>query len=188
MGMKQAKQVTEIAERLGWSVDMYSDSIKFCKASPAGEDFSFIILTEGLSGDAELADKILDYTYDFDVEEYVKMRVGAQGHVSGVPDIKTLVRDADAIKEMLDELAAAVSNDTDATDNDDEEESVNSLEDAYEWILSNFNIDGPAGRIIHNVLEYADRMTGDEQHEFLTEMLDGTIGLSDDEIKRLCWN
>lgn len=43
-------------------------------------------------------------------------------------------------------------------------------------------------RHIHNVLEYADRMTGDEQYEFLTEMLDGTIGLSDREIRNLCWN
>ena len=111
MGMKQAKQVTEIAESLGWSVDVDSDSIEFRKASPAGEDFSFIILTEGLSGDAELADKILDYAYDFDAEEHIKMWVNAQGQVSGVPDIKTLVQDADAIKEMLDELAAAVSND-----------------------------------------------------------------------------
>ena len=182
------KKVTETAEHLGWTVNVDDDNIEFRKASPAGEDFFFAVLTEGVSDDAELADKIIDYAYDFDAEEHVKMWVEAQGRVNGVPDIKTLVRDADAIKEMLDELAAAVSNDTDATDNDDEEESVNSLEDAYEWILSNFNIDGTAGRIIHNVLEYADRMTGDEQHEFLTEMLDGTIGLSDDEIKRLCWN
>ena len=58
----------------------------------------------------------------------------------------------------------------------------------YEWLLNNFDIDGTAGRIIQNVLEYADRMTGDEQYEFLTEMLDGTIGLSDREIRNLCWN
>ena len=56
------------------------------------------------------------------------------------------------------------------------------------YLCDNFDIDGTAGRIIHNVLEYADRMTGDEQYEFLTEMLDGTIGLSDREIRNLCWN
>ena len=65
---------------------------------------------------------------------------------------------------------------------------MGSLEDAYEWLLENFNIDGTAGRIIHNVLEYADNMTGEEQHEFLTKILDGTIGLSDHEIRSLCWN
>lgn len=58
---------------------------------------------------------------------------------------------------------------------DDEETEACGLEGTYEWLLNNFDIDGTAGRIIHNVLEYADRMTGDEQYEFLTEMLDGTI-------------
>ena len=54
------------------------------------------------------------------------------------------------------------------------------MEKAYEWLLKEF--------IIRNVLEYADRMGGDEQYDFLTEMLDGTIGLSDREIRNLCWN
>ena len=62
------------------------------------------------------------------------------------------------------------------------------MEDAFEWLLTNFNIDGTAGRIIHNILEYADNMYGDEQYNFLSEMLDSTIGLSDNEIKKLCWN
>lgn len=39
-----------------------------------------------------------------------------------------------------------------------------------------------------NILEYADRFDGEEQYDFLTEMLDGTIGLSDCEIRNLCWN
>jgi len=50
------------------------------------------------------------------------------------------------------------------------------MEKAYEWLLKEFSIDGAAARIIRNVLEYADRMGGDEQYDFLTEMLDGTIG------------
>ena len=49
------------------------------------------------------------------------------------------------------------------------------MEKAYEWLLKEFSIDGAAARIIRNVLEYADRMGGDEQYDFLTEMLDGTI-------------
>ena len=59
---------------------------------------------------------------------------------------------------------------------------------AYEWLLEEFDIDGAAARVIRNVFEYADRMEGDEQYDFLTEMLDGTIGLSDREIRNLCWN
>ena len=62
------------------------------------------------------------------------------------------------------------------------------MEQAYEWLLEEFDIDGAAARIIRNVLEYADCMEGDEQHDFLTEMLDGTIGLSDQEIRNMCWN
>ena len=38
------------------------------------------------------------------------MWIGAQGKDSGVPDIKTLVKDADAIKLMLNELASAMEN------------------------------------------------------------------------------
>ena len=62
------------------------------------------------------------------------------------------------------------------------------MEKAFEWLLEGFNLEGPAARIVRNILEYADRMDGDEQYEFLAEMLDGTIGLSDREIRNLCWN
>lgn len=62
------------------------------------------------------------------------------------------------------------------------------MEKAYEWLLEEFNIGGVAARIVRNVLEYADRLDGDEQFDFLAEMLDGTIGLSDREIRNLCWN
>ena len=62
------------------------------------------------------------------------------------------------------------------------------MEKAYEWLLEECDIDGAAARILRNVLEYADRMGGDEQYDFLAEMLDGTIGLSDREIRNLCWN
>ena len=62
------------------------------------------------------------------------------------------------------------------------------MEKAFEWLLEEFNLEGPAARIVRNILEYADRMDGDEQYEFLAEMLDGTIGLSDREIRNLCWN
>ena len=62
------------------------------------------------------------------------------------------------------------------------------MEKTYEWLLREFNIGGVAARIIRNILEYADRLDGDEQYDFLTEMLDGTIGLSDREIRNLCWN
>ena len=60
--------------------------------------------------------------------------------------------------------------------------------DALNWIFENFSVDGAAGRIISNILEYADNLSGEEQVEFMTEMLDGTIGLTEEEIENLCWN
>lgn len=177
------------AEELGWCVRESDTEWEFIQSSPAGEDFFFDISASDVRNADDMVREIRSYANSFDAEEHAKMWIEAQGRVSGVPDLKTLVKDADAIKEMLDELAAAVANDEDnAEGDDDEEEGVNSLEDAYEWILNNFNIDGAAARIIRNVLEYADRMEGDEQYDFLTEMLDGTIGLSDREIRNLCWN
>ena len=177
------------AEELGWCVRESDTEWEFIQSSPAGEDFFFDISASDVRNADDMVREIRSYANSFDAEEHAKMWIEAQGRVSGVPDLKTLVKDADAIKEMLDELAAAVANDEDnAEGDDDEEEGVNSLEDAYEWILNDFNIDGAAARIIRNVLEYADRMEGDEQYDFLTEMLDGTIGLSDREIRNLCWN
>lgn len=56
-------------------------------------------------------------------------------------------------------------------------------EDAFNWILENFSVDGAAGRIISNILEYADDLSEEEQVEFMNKMLDGTIGLTEDEIE-----
>ena len=58
-------------------------------------------------------------------------------------------------------------------------------EDAFNWILENFSVDGAAGRIISNILEYADDLSEEEQVEFMNKMLDGTIGLTEDEIDTL---
>lgn len=177
------------AEELGWCVRESDTEWEFIQNSPAGEDFFFGISASDVRNADDMVREIRSYANSFDAEEHAKMWIEAQGRVPGVPDLKTLVKDANAIKKMLDELAAAVANDEDNAEGDDnEEEGVNSLEDAYEWILNNFNLDGAAARIIYNVLEYANHMAGDEQHEFLVEILDGTIGLFDREIRNLCWN
>ena len=59
-------------------------------------------------------------------------------------------------------------------------------EDAFNWILENFSVDGAAGRIISNILEYADDLSEEEQVEFMNKMLDGTIGLT--ESKKSGWS
>ena len=67
-------------------------------------------------------------------------------------------------------------------------EKQKTREDAFNWILENFSVDGAASRIISNILEYADDLSEEEQVEFMNKMLDGTIGLTEDEIENLCWN
>ena len=92
----------EAADRFDWSVHVEGDCIEFEKYSPAGEDFIFTIVG---NDEDEVVEKVREYAYDFDPDEHTEMWVESRGK-HGVPDsIRTLVDDADAIKEMLFELA-----------------------------------------------------------------------------------
>lgn len=55
------------------------------------------------------------------------------------------------------------------------------------YIYENFDISGEAGRLIDNILYFVERhyTEEDEQHRVLCELLDGTIGLTDWEIKQV---
>jgi hypothetical protein len=54
------------------------------------------------------------------------------------------------------------------------------------YINENFDISGEAGRLINNILDYADNhLEQNEVYPFLCEILDGTIGLSDREIREV---
>lgn len=56
-----------------------------------------------------------------------------------------------------------------------------------DYIHENFNISVEAMSLIANILDYASRFTDEEeQYEVLCALLDGTIGLSDDEIRKIC--
>lgn len=56
-----------------------------------------------------------------------------------------------------------------------------------EYIEENFDISGEAKRLINNILYYVELqgVGADEQYIMLCRMLNGTIGLSDDEIKEI---
>lgn len=56
-----------------------------------------------------------------------------------------------------------------------------------DYINENFDISGEAGRLINNILCYVESqgMTENEQYLTLCELLDGTIGLTDNELKRV---
>ena len=56
-----------------------------------------------------------------------------------------------------------------------------------EYIEENFDISGEAKRLIDNILCYVESqgVEKDEQYTMLSCMLDGTIGLSNSEIKKI---
>ena len=88
-------------ETLGW--DVYCDgdgSVELYQFSPAGEDFGFTVSANNLIEDVK------DYAESFDSEEHAAMWYDAgQSGVRGVPSLHELVEDADAIQEMLNDLA-----------------------------------------------------------------------------------
>lgn len=94
----------DVCEELGWVIDFVDDDmIELRKNSPAGEDFSIRCYPEVF-----IADVCQQYE-DFNPEDHVIMWIEAKKFgVGGIPSIKTLVEDADAIEEMLGELADAL--------------------------------------------------------------------------------
>lgn len=57
-----------------------------------------------------------------------------------------------------------------------------------DYIRENFDISGEASRLICNILDFVQSraQTESEAYNMLTDLLDGTIGLSDREIKMVC--
>ena len=60
-------------------------------------------------------------------------------------------------------------------------------EQFYQYILDNFSISGEAGRLINNILHFVEENYTDENEQYraLCDLLDGTIGLSDAEIRKV---
>lgn len=93
------------AEKLEWRVLISENCWEFQKYSPAGEDFWF-----GVNGD-DVVDEILEYYETFDTEDHVMGLMEAKRNgFSGVPSLKELVEDADAIEKMIEELYNALHN------------------------------------------------------------------------------
>ena len=104
-------------ESQGWKVSKcnYGDGdtgLELEQYSPAGEDFIFSIWCND-SVDKAIKE-IEDYAYYFDEDEHVEMWVEAKYHGSGnrdaIPSIRELVYDAEAIHNMLRELAKFLIN------------------------------------------------------------------------------
>lgn len=97
-------RIKRICENLDWVIREYEEDIELAKYSPAGEDFFFTVSKKNF------LDDVIEYAESFDADEHAEMWVENMHTVSGVPQsIRTLIEDADAIKEMLLELANKLS-------------------------------------------------------------------------------
>lgn len=104
MDKKLLDALIDKAEELDWSCHIYEDGIEFETCSPAGEDFIFTVPDK-----ENLVKEVREYAADFDADEHAEMWVEGRGK-RGVPSsIRTLIDDADAIRELLDELAEALA-------------------------------------------------------------------------------
>lgn len=94
----------KICEDLGWKVcECGYSTVELEKYSPAGEDYIFYI------GCANVAAGVRQHWRNFDPEEHIaELIIEKRNGLAGVPDIKTLCRDADDIEEMIAELAEAL--------------------------------------------------------------------------------
>lgn len=95
----------ETCERLDWCVHECDDEIELEKYSPAGEDF--IVSITDID---DIPRAVWEYANDFDVDDHIEMWVLARrSGVRGIPPMTELVEDAGAIRDMLHELADALS-------------------------------------------------------------------------------
>ena len=120
-------ELLDKAEELGWCIHESDTEWEFIQNSPAGEDFSFDISASDVHNAGDMVREIRSYANDFDAEEHAKMWIEAQGKVSGVPDVKTLVKDADAIKLMLNKLASAMEDVLEGKPDDEDDRAELSL-------------------------------------------------------------
>lgn len=101
----------EICENLGWDVTVGIDgTVELEKYSPADKDFIFTVHVSNFVKEVE------EYADDFDIDDHIAMWIEAKNNGNaGVPSTRELVHDAEAIQEMLNELAEALTADGKST-------------------------------------------------------------------------
>lgn len=102
--MNLVERLVQKAEELGWSVSIDDNYWEIGQGSPAGEDFFFSVSGYG----SQIVTEVKEYYENFDPEEHAAdLIVAKKNGFAGVPDIRTVRDDADAIDEMLHELSDA---------------------------------------------------------------------------------
>lgn len=150
--------------------------------SPAGEDVIVSLIYDGTEEDFIRA--FDEYANDFDADEHATNWIEARGMVRGVPNsVRDLIEDAEWIKDTLMRIAEELIR----LDDEPEKLNVMNREQFYDYIVENFNISGEAGRLIQNILYFVEEnyTKENEQYKALCDLLDGTIGLTDAEIRKV---
>lgn len=188
--MKLSKRIMEVLEGHDFTVcgeitERYNQKwqydIELETYSPEGEDVIVPLIYDGTEESFIIA--FIEYANEFDAEEHVEMWIEYRGK-RGVPEsIKDLLKDAEWQKNTFLQVAEALNN-----INKEQEESSNmNREQFFNYILENFNISGAAGRLIDNILQFVETRYTDENEQYnaLCSLLDGTIGLTYNEIKKV---
>lgn len=58
-------------------------------------------------------------------------------------------------------------------------------EEFMEWVRREFDVPGSTQRMMENVLDYVETLPEESHYATLTALLDGAIGLTDAEIRRI---
>ena len=120
MGLEQ--KYLDVLEECGWSVSCYTHDGKVGLEtwSPAGENITICVNVK------DFPRSVMEYAYDFDADRHVEELMEAKRNgLAGVPSISTLVRDADEIQKLLDELAGKLIS---LNDNRKDEENMKTNE------------------------------------------------------------
>lgn len=166
--------ITECSSEKG----QYNVELKTC--SPLGEEVTVPLIYDGTEDG--FINSFSNYANNFDPEEHAEMWINSRGK-NGVPEsIKDLLGDAKYIKDTLMRIAWDLRH----MDNKEIPESMN-REQFYGYIMENFNVSDDAARLIDNILQFVESKYPEENEQYcvLFSLLDGTIGLSDNEIKRV---
>ena len=190
--MKLSKRIEEVLEKYDFALcgkisERYSEKGKYDieleTFSPKGEDVIVPLIYDGTE-DSFIA-AFIEYANWFEAEDHAEMWIEGRG-TNGVPEsIKDLLEDAEWIKNILLEVADKLNN-LDEDEDLDQIENMN-REQFYNYILENFNVSGEEGRMINNILQFVELHYPEknEQYNALCSLLDGTIGLTENEIKKV---
>lgn len=100
---KEIRKMIKIAEKLDWSVTADNNEFTLQKYSPAGQDFSIVVVADDLE---EAIGQIKARCEDFDCSYEAYLWLDSTGHgTNGAPyDMKDVYEDMEACLEMMKEL------------------------------------------------------------------------------------